>query len=79
MTVLGVVTVTAPVFSCREEEQGIEAALTQTQPQPQTQPQSVYRFQTRKARTCNACRMHQHYKVFLSEATADQNRAHPRL
>lgn len=37
---------------------------------------TVYRFQTLKSDRCNACRNHQHYKVFLDPSVADLNRAH---
>ncbi len=64
MTALGVATTVVPLSSCGQET----SADVQT---------TVYRFQTRKARTCNACKKHQHYKVFLSQEAANQNRAHP--
>ena len=68
ITRLGVVTALAPLFSCSSGGQESSA-----EPEPPT----VYRFQTKNARVCNACKMHQHYKVFLNETSADQNRAHP--
>ena len=72
MTALGVVTATAPLFSCSsdgpgEQEEQVSAPQTET----------VYRFQTRKARTCKSCKLHGRYKLFLTEAAADQNRSHP--
>jgi len=68
MTTLGIVAAVAPLYSCASGGSGGDDTKTQT----------VYRFQTRKkTTTCTACRNHQHYKVFLSEAAAAQNRAHP--
>jgi hypothetical protein len=37
----------------------------------------VYRFTTRDAYACRACRQHHKYKVFTSHALANANRAHP--
>ena len=70
MTVAGVVAVTAPLMSCSQGEQEKDA-------ETQNQTVTVYRFQARKARKCNACQKHQHYKVFLDAVVAGQNRAHP--
>lgn len=68
MTALGVVTAVGPLSSCASSSDSDDGEQTQT----------VYRFQTKKsAKTCNACKNHQHYKVFLTSDAADQNRAHP--
>jgi len=37
----------------------------------------VFRFTTRNAHSCRACRQHHRYKVFAAHALADANRAHP--
>lgn len=50
-----------------DEPEAVDEAKTET----------VYRFQTRKARTCKACKNHSRYKVFMTHDAADQNRAHP--
>lgn len=38
---------------------------------------TVFRLSTRNTRACNACKQHHRYKVFISHAAADRNRAHP--
>lgn len=68
LTAVGFITATGSLFGC-----GDDAPLVQSQGDTVT----VHRFQTRSSRTCNACKNHQHYKVFIDEATADLNRAHP--
>lgn len=70
MTALGIVTVVAPLSSCGD------GAEEEAQPLEETQAQTVYRLQSRKIRSCNACQKHHRYKVFLDQTAADQNRAH---
>lgn len=71
ITALGVLSAAAPLVSCGTSDPGPgdEGASTQSV--------TVYRFQTRKDNSCTACRNHQHYKVFVDEATAARTRAHP--
>ena len=38
---------------------------------------TVFRLRTRNTRSCAACGVHHRYKVFISYAHADRNRAHP--
>lgn len=77
MAALGVSISALPLFSCAGDSPGEQAEEeVTTVDNTASQTQTVFRFQTRKARTCNACRMHARYKVFLDETTADNNRAH---
>lgn len=71
ITALGVVAMAGPLASCGQEEVQISEAVSQGD------NNTVYRLQTRKTRSSNACRKHQRYKVFLDHAAADNNRAHP--
>ena len=66
---MGVVAAVAPLTSCESSRIGSGANAVNTH--------TVYRFQTRKARTCNACNNHSRYKIFMTAQAADQNRAHP--
>lgn len=65
LTTASVLAATAPLFSCADSG-GSDGSDTIT----------VYRFQTRTTQTCNACRNHQHYKVFADEDVANRTRAH---
>ena len=38
---------------------------------------TVFRLRTRDTQSCKSCRSHHRYKVFISLASADRNRAHP--
>ena len=38
---------------------------------------TVFRLRTRDTRSCNACKIHHRYMVFISYARADRHRAHP--
>jgi hypothetical protein len=38
---------------------------------------TVFRLRTRDTRSCNACKLHHRYMVFISRAHADRHRAHP--
>jgi hypothetical protein len=68
LTAAALVAATAPLLSCGSKN---------GQPVPMGGATvTVYRFQTLKSDSCNACSKHQHYKVFLDAATADANRAH---
>jgi hypothetical protein len=37
----------------------------------------VFRLQTRRHHSCNACKQHHKFNVFRTQALADANRAHP--
>jgi hypothetical protein len=37
----------------------------------------VFRLQTRRHHSCNACKQHHKFTVFRTQALADANRAHP--
>ncbi len=69
LTAAGIVAAVAPMLSCGSDSEAPPAADEPTV--------TVYRFQTLKSDRCNACKNHQHYKVFLDPATADVTRAHP--
>lgn len=84
MAAVGAVSLAAPLVACGDRTVPPPAGSDDVAPEvggtdepPPPQLVTVFRFQTRKGNTCAACRNHQHYKVFVDEATADQTRAHP--
>ena len=74
MTALGVVSATAPLSSYGQNREAGQAHADKGM--AMARKFTVYRFQTRKMRACNACKQHHRYKVFLDHDAADQNRAH---
>lgn len=62
----GAASITAALISCGGGGGGAKGQQSVT----------LYRFQTRNARTCQACKNHSHYKVFVSKAAAQHHRAH---
>jgi len=69
----GVVAAVAPLVSCGGDDIHSLPEASQT---GSGSTVTVYRFQTLKSDRCNACRNHQHYKVYLDPSVADLNRAH---